>query len=159
MKSKGDYTTFGPTMADLFADIPEGYTRNRIDPALRRFSTNSPATFTSAPDKQTTRLLSPAPYVELTTMLDKAGTRMLLHAVNYDVTVDGDITPARGLRVQLALPKGKAVRSIRYSGTLGELRPVEVDSSQKDPSAAVITLDRVDVYGLAVIELKGTRYE
>jgi len=38
MKSHGDYTTFGPTMADIFADIPEGYTRDRIDPEIAQTS-------------------------------------------------------------------------------------------------------------------------
>ncbi len=153
MKSKGDYTTFGPTMADMFADIPEGYTRNRIDPALRQVLDKLAGTLTSALDKRVTKLLSPAPYVEVTTMLDEAGTRMLLHAVNYDVTVQGDITPARALRVQLALPRGKAVRSIRYGGTLGDLHPVQPERAAPKQDSVVFELDRLDLYGLAVIEL------
>lgn len=153
MKSKGDYTTFGPTMADMFADIPEGYTRNRIDPALRQILDKLAGTLTSALDKRVTKLLSPAPYVEVTTMLDEAGTRMLLHAVNYDVTVQGDITPARGLRVQLALPKGKAVRRIRYGGTLGDLHPVKPERAAPKQDSVVFELDQLDLYGLAVIEL------
>ena len=153
MKSKGEYTTFGPTMADLFADIPEGYTRNRIDPALRQILDRLADTLTSLLDRRTTRLLSPAPYIELTTMLDKAGNRMLLHAVNYDVTVNGDITPARGLKVQLALPRGKTVRSIRFGGTLGEMHTVKWESPAPKQGSVVFDLDQVNVYGLAVIEL------
>jgi hypothetical protein len=153
MKSKGEYTTFGPTMADLFADIPEGYTRNRIDPALRQILDKLADTLTSLLDKRITRLLSPAPYIELTTMLDKAGNRMLLHAVNYDVTVSGDITPARGLKVQLALPRGKTVRSIRFGGTLGEMHTVKWESPAPKQGSVVFDLDQVNVYGLAVIEL------
>jgi hypothetical protein len=153
MKSKGEYTTFGPTMADLFADIPEGYTRNRIDPALRQILDKMAGTVTSILDTRITRLLTPAPYVELTTMLDKEGKRMLLHAVNYDVTVNGDITPARGLKVQLALPRGKTIRSISYSGTLGEMRPVKWTNPVPKQRSAVFDLDQVDVYGLAVVEL------
>ncbi len=153
MKSKGEYTTFGPTMADLFADIPEGYSRNRIDSALRQILDKLADTLTSLPDKRITRLLSPAPYIELTTMLDKAGNRMLLHAVDYDVTVNGDVTPARGLKVQLALPRGKTVRSIRYGGTPGEMHPVKWESPAPKQSSVVFDLDQVNMYGLAVIEL------
>ena len=153
MKAKGEYTTFGPTMADLFADIPEGYTRNRIDPALRQILYKLAGTLTTVLDGRITRLLSPAPYVELTTMLDKTGKRMLLHAVNYDVTVNGDITPARGLKVQLALPRGKTVRSISYSGSLGEMHPAKWRSAAPQQRSVVFDLDQVDVYGLAVIEL------
>jgi hypothetical protein len=153
MKSKGEYTTFGPTMADLFPDIPEGYTRNRIDPALRQILDRLAGTVTTVLDKRITRLLSPAPYVELTTMLDRGRTRILLHAVNYDVTLNGDITPARGLKVQLALPNGKTLRSIYYSGTLGEMRPVKWTGASRERRSVVFELDQVDVYGLAVIEL------
>jgi hypothetical protein len=154
MKSKGEYTTFGPTMADLFADIPEGYTRNRIDPGLRQILDKLAATLITLLEQRATRLLSPSPYVELTTMLDKAGNRMLLHTVNYDVTVNGDITPARGLKVQLGLPRGRTVRSIRYSGTLGEMQPVKWEIPDAKQRSAVFELDQVNVYGLAVIELE-----
>jgi hypothetical protein len=153
MKSQGAYTTFGPTMADLFADIPEGYTRNRIDPALRQILNKLADTVTATLDKRTTRLLSQEPYIELTTMLNKAGNRMLLHAVNYNVTVNGDITPARGLKIQLALPRGKTVRSIQYGGTLGEMHPVKWEGRATGQGSVVFDLDQVNIYGLAVIEL------
>jgi hypothetical protein len=154
MKSKGDYTTFGPTMADLFADIPEAYTRNRIDPALRNILENLTATLVALPNRRITRLLSPAPYVELTTMMDRSSTRLLLHAVNYNVTVNGEITPARNVKVQLALPSGKAARRIQYAGTLGEMHPLQPDPKAGKPGIVVFELDRVDVYGLALIELE-----
>jgi hypothetical protein len=74
--------------------------------------------------------------------------------VNYDVTVNGDITPARGLKVQLALPRGRTVRSIRYSGTLGEMQPVKWEITGANKRSALFDLDQVNVYGLAVIELQ-----
>ncbi len=154
MKSQGEYTTFGPTMADLFADIPEGYTRNRIDPALRRILDKLADTVATLLEKRTTRLLSPAPYIELTTMSDKSENRMLLHVVNYNVTVDGDITPARGIRVQVSPPRGKSVRGIQYCGTLGEMHPVKWETAAPKHSSVIFELDQLNVYGLAVIELE-----
>ncbi|HYK87317.1 MAG TPA: alpha-amylase family protein [Acidobacteriota bacterium] len=154
MKSKGEYTTFGPTMADVFADIPEGYTRNRIDPALRQVLEKLADTVTKTLGPRITRLAAPSPYVEVTAMLDKAGNRMLLHIVNYDVTVDGEITPARGLKVQVALPPHKKVRSVTFSGTLSEMKPLKYQTSTQDKRTLVFDLDQVNVYGLAVIEFE-----
>jgi hypothetical protein len=74
--------------------------------------------------------------------------------VNYDVTVNGDITPARGLKVQLAIPRGRTVRSIRYSGTLDGMQPVKWEIPDAKKRSAVFDLDQVNVYGLAVIELE-----
>ena len=154
MKAKGEFTTFGPTMADLFADIPEGYTRNHIDPALRQILEQVADTVAKALGPHTTRLMAPAPFVELTTMLDQSGKRMLLHLVNYDVTVDGDITPARGVKVQVSIPLNKKVRGVTFSGTLSEMKPLKFQTPTQDKRSLVFELDEVDVYGLAVIELE-----
>ena len=154
MKAKGEYTTFGPTMADLFADIPEGYTRNRIDPALRRILEQTADTIVKTLGPRTTRLTAPAPFVEVTSMTDRAGKRMLLHFVNYDVTVDGDIAPARGLKVQVALPTGKKARSASFSGTLSDLKPLKFQTPTQDGRSLVFEVDEVEIYGLAVIELE-----
>ena len=92
MKAKGEYTTFGPTMADLFADIPEGYTRNRVDSGLRRHLEGVVDDVLDMLDGRVTRLVSPAPFVELTSMVAADAGRLTLHLVNYDVTLDGAVT-------------------------------------------------------------------
>jgi hypothetical protein len=155
MKAKGDFTTFGPTMADLFADIPEGYTRNRVDPALRSILEKVAATVKDTLGTGVTRLTQPAPYVEINSMLENTGKRMLVHVVNYDVTVDGTITPARNLRLQIALPPGKRAGKLTWSGTLSEMKPLIPESSARhDRQSLIVTLDEVGVYGLLNIELK-----
>lgn len=155
MKSRGDYTTFGPTMADLFADIPEGYTRNRIDPALRKILERVTGTVKDTLGARVTRLTQAAPYVEINSMLETTGKRMLVHVVNYDVTVDGTITPARNLKLQVALPPGKTAGKLNWSGTLSEMRPLSPKSSSyQDRQNLIVNLDEVRVYGLLSIELE-----
>lgn len=155
MKSRGDYTTFGPTMADLFADIPEGYTRNRIDPALRSTLERVAGTVKDTLGARVTRLTQAAPYVEINSMLETTGKRMLVHVVNYDVTVDGTITPARNLQLHVALPPGKTVGKVNWSGTFSEMRPLSPKSSSyQDRQKLIVNLDEVRVYGLLSIELE-----
>jgi hypothetical protein len=155
MKSHGDYTTFGPTMADIFADIPEGYTRNRIDPELRKLLERVAGKVQESLGPRVTRLTSSAPYVEITTMTEKAKRWMLLHVVNYDVTVDGAITPARNLAVQVAIPRGKTAKSVTWSGTLAEMKPVKHKTvSSGGRQMLTLDLDEVSIYGLAKIELE-----
>ncbi|HVI77971.1 MAG TPA: beta-galactosidase trimerization domain-containing protein, partial [Candidatus Acidoferrum sp.] len=155
MKSHGDYTTFVPTMADVFADIPEGYTRNRIDPELRKLLERVAGRVQESLGPRVTRLTSVAPYVEVTTMTEKADRWMLLHIVNYDVRVDGTITPARNLTVQVAIPRGKTARSVTWSGTLSEMKPMKYTTvSKAGRQMLLLDLDEVSIYGLAKVELE-----
>ena len=102
-----------------------------------------------------TRLTQPAPYVEINSMLETTGKRMLVHVVNYDVTVDGTITPARNLKLQVALPPGKTARKLNWSGTLSEMSPLSRNSSShRDRQSLIVNLDEVRVYGLLSIELE-----
>ncbi len=155
LKARGEYTTFGPTMADVFADIPQGYTRNQMDPALRRELENMADRVSSLLGARVTRLVSGPAYVELTTMLEKNAHRLLVHFVNYDVTLDGTITPARGLRAQVALPAGKKARSLAYSGSLGAMHPLEFETTRQN-GRQVLTFEpeETGIYGLAAIELE-----
>lgn len=149
----GESTTFGPAMGDVFPDIPEAYTRNRMDPQVRLLLNK--IADKAANTVPTTRRTSAHPYVELTTMLETSGRRLLLHAVNYDVTLDGAITPARNLEVQVALPPGKSVQRVTWSGTLSGMEPAQYRLTQAGDSQIVhLQLATLDIYGLANIELQ-----
>jgi hypothetical protein len=155
MKSHGDDTTFGPTMADIFADIPEGYTRNRIDPELRRLLERVAGKVRESLGTRVTRLTSAAPFVEITTMMEETDRWMLLHVVNYDVTVDGTITPARDLKVQVAIPRGKTARSVTWSGALTEMKPTKYTTvNRAGGQMLMLDLNELSIYGLAKIELE-----
>ncbi len=154
MKAHGDFTTFGPTMADVFADIPEGYTRNRMDSALRTLLEQVAQRVKTIAGARATRVLSAAPYVEISTMLDQSGKRMLLHAVNYDVTVEGTITPARNVKLQIALPIARKARQVTWSGILGEMKPIRYQSTMNAGRQILqLDLDQIGIYGLMNIEM------
>ena len=151
MKSKSDVTTFGPSMADVFPDIPEGYTRGKIDPQLRMILDDIAYKILTSPDIRITKLVNPALYMEITTMRQTATNHLLLHLVNYDVTLDGVITPAENLLVQVKIPDGKQVKKVSFSGNLSSLQEIPFKSG-----SGVITLEipKVELYGLAVVEMK-----
>lgn len=154
-KAKSDATTFGPSMADVFSDIPEGYTRGRIDPSLRTILESAADKIEVLQRGKISRLVKKTPFVEMTTMQQSEKNRMLVHLVNYDVTVDGTITPANNLQVQVLIPDGKKVKQVSYNGLLGKMTPTEFKSQVND-GRQIVTFqpEVVNVYGLAVIELE-----
>lgn len=153
MKSRGEYTTFGPTMADLFPDIPEGYTRNRINPELREVLEIVPNQILKINNDKVSRLSESYPYVEMTSMMNSLQNQMLIHLVNYDVTLDGDITPSENIKLQVRVPDGKTVQSIEYSGTLSPMKKINFEVSQSHNMVHII-IDQLNIYGLAIIHFK-----
>lgn len=152
-KAKSEFTTFGPSMADLFADIPEAYTRGRFNPQLLPLLTSAVERIETLLKHRMSRLTTPAPFVEITTMLPETQGHMLLHLVNYNVTIDGLITPAENVGVQLLLPPGKQAVRVNCSGTLAERQPLAFKTDPKNPRLITFTVPRVEIYGMAVVEL------
>ena len=150
MKEGKDVTTFGPTMADVFADIPEGYSRGRIDPDLRKVLEQVAVEIESLLPGKISRLVDASPYLEMTTMRQKENNVILVHLVNYDVVLEGTITPTENVTVQLRIPDGMTAKNVRFSGTLSELQPVSFD---KTGQTIQFVLPQVGIYGLAVVEL------
>ncbi len=155
MPSKEGVTTFGPAMAEIFPDIPEGYTRNRIDPQLRKHLEQAADKLTEMLSGNVTRISANSPYLEITAMWNERKDVLLAHLVNYNVTVDGDIIPAENAEVKLLLPQGKRAKSVAFSGVLSEMKPLTFVSEEKDARQKIaFTIERVNVYGLAVVELE-----
>jgi hypothetical protein len=103
-------------------------------------------------DGRVTRLVSPAPFVEVTSMVAADRSRLALHLVNYDVTLDGALTPSRDLKLEVALPAGRRARAVEYCGDLTALRGVPFQ--QLGAGRIGFVADRLEAYGLAVIELE-----
>lgn len=78
---------------------------------------------------------------------------MLVHLVNYDVTLDGEITPARDLEIEVAPPKGRTVRSIEFGSPPSALDKVEIQPAGKGRGVRFRARE-LRVYGLAVVELQ-----
>jgi hypothetical protein len=152
MKQTGSFTTFGPTLADRFADIPEGYTRGRIHPELRAVLQEG-ARQIGELNPSVSRLMSVHPFVEFNTMYNPETDQLLLHLVNYDVSINGEVNPAEKVQVRVELPAGKRVRSASFSGNLGPMASLDVQPSDNGRSV-LLDLDEVFIYGLAVIDLR-----
>lgn len=150
VKQGKDVTTFGPTMADVFADIPEGYSRGRIDPDLREVLEQVAGEIESLLPGKISRLVNVSPYLEMTTMRQIENNVILVHLVNYDVVLDGTITPTENVTVQLRIPDGMTAKNIRFSGTLSDMQPVSFD---KTGQTIQFVAPQVGIYGLAVVEL------
>ena len=88
-------------------------------------------------------------------MMEKTDRWMLLHVVNYDVTVDGTNRPARDLKVQVAIPRGKTARSVTWSGTLTEMKPMKYTTvNRAERQTLILDFNEINIYGLANIKLE-----
>ncbi len=148
---RGDATTFGSTMTDIFADVPEAYTRANMHPDLKQIL-NDLSSEVITLSGQVTKIDSGLPFFELTTML-KNNDHMLVHLVNYNVTVDGDITSAKDIKAQIKIPKGLKIKSMSYSSDLGEMKELKYENSEND-ELINLTFPNLNIYGLAKIELE-----
>ncbi|MCH7643876.1 MAG: beta-galactosidase trimerization domain-containing protein [Myxococcales bacterium] len=152
--AKGEVTTFGPDMADIFPDIPEGYTRGHMNPDLRAALKRVATRAVDLLDNRVSRILTRNPYLELTTMASGTGDRLLAHLVNYNVTLDGTITPALDLKVQLLLPPGMSATSVSYCGDLSALSSIShTATSTEKGQLLTMRLNSLEVYGLLVVEM------
>jgi hypothetical protein len=143
-------TTFGSAMVDVFADVPEAYTRDNIHPELRDKLANIAEKAVNLLGSKATMIQGGSKFVEISQMR-KGDEHLLIHLVNYNVTIDGDITPAQNINVQIAVPSGRKINKITYSGTLGKMEPLEF-TVNKD-GLAEIQFPIINVYGLAYVEL------
>jgi hypothetical protein len=153
-KQAGEFTTFGPSLADRFADIPEGYTRGRIHPGLterllevgRAVEEMNPAA---------SRRLSEHPYVEFSTMRNDRTGRLLVHLVNYDVSIRGDVHNASDVMLRVALPSGRSAAGVRYGAVNRPFAgiPYEV-RTVAGREVLHFVADGLEVYGLVLIDME-----
>lgn len=147
-------TFFGSSMVDVFADVPEAYTRDNINPALRKKLNNLAEETLKLLGSNVTKIEDGNKFIEMSTMR-KNNEHLLVHLVNYNVTIDGDITPANNIKAQIALPEGRSIKSITYSGDLGEMKILKYDVQSKNGrSLANITFPSINIYALAKIEME-----
>ncbi len=147
-------TFFGSSMVDVFADVPEAYTRDNINPELRAKLELVAEESVKLLGSKITKIEENNKFVEFSTMR-KNDEHLLIHFVNYNVTVDGDITPAADIKTQIAIPKGLSIKNITYSGELGDMQKLKYENKkQDDANLAIFTFPKLNIYGLAKIELE-----
>ena len=95
--------------------------------------------------------MNPAPYVEVTSMHQPQKNHLLVQLVNYDVTLDGTITPVENLLVQVKIPAGAQVKKVSFSGNLS---PVQEIPFKTGAGVIMLHIPKVELYGLAIVELQ-----
>ncbi len=151
---KGKVTTFGPAMFDVFPDIPEAYTRGNIHPALRNILDLTTNRVVSVLKRRYSQIKG-SPFVEMTVMNNEAQNLLLVHLVNYNVTVDGTITPPGELNLQILIPENKEITTVRFSGSLFQMESIPFKKIKLNGKTLIsFSLDLKSIYGLALISLK-----
>ncbi len=145
-----DATTFGPSMSDVFADIPEGYSRGRMDLELKKVLDNMVLDIENVLVQKMSRIVDAPEYLEMTTMFNEKQNKLLVHLVNYDVVLDGTITPAENVKVNVVLPEGAVAKHVSYSGQLGDMQSIDFEV---EGQVIHLSLPMLNVYGLVVIDL------
>ena len=70
--------------------------------------------------------------------------------VNYDVVLDGTITPTEGVNVEVVLPEGAVAQKIHFRGQLAQMESLDFEA---EGQKLKFTLPQVNIYDLAVIDL------
>jgi len=149
-----DATTFGSSMVNVFADVPEAYTRGKIHPDLLSKLTNIADETEKLLADHLTRLSSGLPFLEASAMMNEDKKTILLHLTNYNVTIDGKVTPVENINTQILIPSGKTVKRVLYSSDLQSMYKIDFEKSDYPKGDLIrITLPEVNIYGLARIEL------
>ncbi len=89
--------------------------------------------------------------VEMTTMEQREKNLLLVHLVNYQVTLDGVVTPAAGARVQLRIPEQKKVTRITIGSPINKTAEV---AFKKIGDTIEFVFPPFEVYSLATVYLK-----
>jgi hypothetical protein len=89
------------------------------------------------------------PYtVEMTTMEQKEKNLQLIHLVNYNMNLDGEVTPAKDVKINFRIPEGKNVAKVTFGSPLSETKEI---SFIKNNQNIEFTVPEFQVYSLATV--------
>lgn len=92
---------------------------------------------------------------ELTTMLSPDGKRLFAHIVNYQVGLNGELTPLKEATVTLRIPKNKQVKAVLYSNVAAPA-PQKIGYEEIENNGArfiKIKISDEEIYGIISVEL------
>jgi hypothetical protein len=90
-----------------------------------------------------------APYtVEFTTMAQEEKNLNLIHLVNYNMNLDGEVTPATDISVSFRVPEGKKVAKVTFGSPLSETKEIAYDSKGQNIEFKIPSFE---VYSLATV--------
>lgn len=89
------------------------------------------------------------PYtVEMTTMEQRDNNLQAIHLVNYNMNLDGEVTPAKDISVKFRVPDGKKVAKVTFGSPLSETKEI---SFQKEDKYIDFKIPSFEVYSLATV--------
>jgi hypothetical protein len=86
--------------------------------------------------------------IEMTTMEQKEKNLQLVHLVNYNMNLDGEVTPAEDVTVNFRIPNGKKVAKVTFGSPLAETNEI---SYQNKDNYIEIKIPSFEVYSLATV--------
>jgi hypothetical protein len=86
--------------------------------------------------------------VEMTTMEQKEKNLQFVHLVNYQVTLDGVVTPAANARVRLRIPEDKKVARVTVGSPINKTATV---SFERKGGNIEFVFPPFEVYSLATV--------
>ena len=86
--------------------------------------------------------------VEITAMRRDGSDGLIVHLVNYGVDFEGEVTPARDVKVSVAVPKGGKATRVEWHALDGVSQTPEVSAAD---GRASFTVPELPVYGIAVV--------
>ncbi len=86
--------------------------------------------------------------VEMTTMVQQEKNLQLVHLVNYQVTLDGVVTPAANARVRLQIPENKKVSRVTAGSPINKTTAVRFEQKGQDLEFVFPTFE---IYSLAIV--------
>jgi hypothetical protein len=90
-----------------------------------------------------------APYtVEFTTMEQKDKNLQLVHLVNYNMNLDGEVTPAADTRIRFRVPEGKKVSKVTFGSPLTDTGEISYKNQDQNIEFEIPSFE---VYGLATV--------
>jgi len=89
------------------------------------------------------------PYtVEMTTMEQISNNLQAIHLVNYNMNLDGEVTPAKDISVKFRVPDGKKVAKVTFGSPLSSTKEI---SYQKADKYIDFKIPSFEVYSLATV--------
>jgi hypothetical protein len=86
--------------------------------------------------------------VEFTTMEQTEKNLQLVHLVNYNMNLDGEVTPAEDVTVSFHIPDGKKVVRVTFGSPLSETKDISFD---KNKQYIEINIPSFEVYSLTTV--------
>lgn len=94
--------------------------------------------------------------IELTSMKSPDGKRIFAHLVNYQIDIDGNLTPLKNITISIQLPKGHSVKQVLISSTSSpEAKELDfIEKSGNGRNFVRFSAPELEIYDIAHIILE-----